>query len=89
MIMTRNVLSFLFLILLFSYCDDKVKEFDGFPQKEMEYLLASDDAKVWERTAKEENGEEVIPDDCGMDNYLIFIKGGLGVPNHFFMRITH
>lgn len=80
MIRTRNVLSYLFLILLFSFCDDKVKEFDGFTQKEMEYLLASDDAKVWERIAKEENGEEVMPDDCDMDNYLIFIQGGLGVP---------
>lgn len=80
MIMIRNVLSFLFLILLFSYCGDKVKKYDGFTQTEMEYLLAADDLKVWERIGRQEDGAEVIPDDCGMENYLIFIQGSLGKP---------
>ncbi|MCK5209374.1 MAG: hypothetical protein KAQ79_15175, partial [Cyclobacteriaceae bacterium] len=57
-----------------------MKQFNGFTQKEMEYLLASDDFKVWERISQEENGEEILPDDCGMENYLIFLQGSVGQP---------
>ena len=70
----------LLLIFMFSFCKDKVKEFDGFTQKEMEYLLASDELKVWERNSQEEDGEVIVPGDCDMDNYLIFIQGNLGQP---------
>jgi len=70
----------IFLIILIFSCKDKVKEFDGFTQKELEYLLAAHDVKVWERVSKEEGGVEVVPDDCGMDNYLIFIQGSIGQP---------
>lgn len=66
--------------ILFLTCDDKVKKFSGFTQKEMEFLLASEDAKVWERISTEENGEEIILDDCGIDNYLIFLQGSTGQP---------
>jgi len=76
--MVRNGIFFLLLILLFSFCKDKVKRFNGFTQKEMEYLLASDDFKIWERIAKEEDGEEILPDECGMENYLIFLQGSIG-----------
>ncbi|MCK5369006.1 MAG: hypothetical protein KAQ62_10655, partial [Cyclobacteriaceae bacterium] len=78
--MVRNGIFFLLLIFLFSFCKDKVKQFNGFTQKEMEYLLASDDFKVWERISQEENGEEILPDDCGMENYLIFLQGSVGQP---------
>lgn len=71
---------FLLLSILFSFCKDKVKEFDGFTQKEMEYLLASDELKAWERISQEEDGEVIVPDDCGMDNYMIFIQGSPGQP---------
>lgn len=78
--MVRNGIFFLLLIFLFSFCKDKVKQFNGFTQKEMEYLLASDDFKVWERISQQENGEEILPDDCGMENYLIFLQGSVGQP---------
>jgi hypothetical protein len=78
--MVRNGFIFLFLTFIFSFCSDEVKQYDGFIQKEMEYLLAADNIKIWERIAKEENGEAVIPDDCGLDNYLIFYSGGVGDP---------
>ncbi len=61
-------------------CKDKVREFDGFTQKELEHLLASDSVKAWMRILREEDGQEVVPDDCGMDNQLIFMQGDLGDP---------
>ena len=67
-------------VALFFTCKDNVKEFSGFTQKELEYLLAADDIKVWERVSIKEGGDEIVPDDCGMDNYLIFMQGSLGAP---------
>ena len=78
--MVKNGILLLLLIFMFSFCKDKVKKFDGFTQNEMEYLLASDELKVWERISQEEDGETIIPGDCGIDNYLIFIQGKLGEP---------
>lgn len=78
--MLKNGIAFLLLILLFSFCGDKVREFDGFTQKEMEYLLSSDEGKIWEQISREEDGEVIVPDDCSMENYLIFIQGDLGQP---------
>lgn len=78
--MVRNASFFLFLLFVFSLCSDKVNQFDGFTQKEMEHLLASDEFKIWERIAQEENGDEIIPDDCGLENYLIFLQGNVGEP---------
>lgn len=78
--MVRNGIFFYLLLLIFSYCGDKVKQFDGFVQSELEYLLASDEVKIWERIGQEENGEEIIPNDCGVDNYLIFLQGATGTP---------
>lgn len=46
----------------------------------MEFLLASDNSKVWLRISKEEEGEVIDPDDCGLDNYLIFVPGTAGDP---------
>ena len=74
-----SCLIFFLAILLFS-CDDKVRKFSGFTQKEMEHLLASDESKAWLRISKEEDGDVIEPDDCGMDNYLIFVPGNLGDP---------
>lgn len=78
--MIRKGILFLLLTFMFSFCKDKVKEFDGFTQKELEYLLASDELKVWERISQEEDGEVIVPDDCGKDNYLIFLQGNSGQP---------
>ncbi len=78
--MVKNGIAFLSLIFILSFCGDKVREFDGFNQKEMEYLLSSSEAKVWERISREEDGEEILPDDCGMNNYIIFLQGNLGLP---------
>ncbi len=78
--MVKNILYFIFLLFIFSFCDDKVKQFDGFVQVELEYLLASDEFRVWERIGQEEGGEEIIPTDCGIENYLIFLQGDLGEP---------
>ena len=63
-----------------SSCEEKVNQYNGFNQAELEYLLSSDAGKVWERVAQEEEGEEIIPDECGMDNYLIFGPGNVGDP---------
>lgn len=82
--MAKNIVFFLFIILSFAACKDNVKEFSGFTQKEMEFLLASYELKVWERISRMENGEEVIPGDCGLDNYLIFVTGNIGVPKNLF-----
>lgn len=78
--MVRIGIFFLLVLFIFSSCGDKVKEFDGFVQGELEYLLASDTLKIWERIGQEENGEAVIPDDCDLENYLIFIQDELGQP---------
>ena len=69
----------IFVILIFS-CGDKVRPFQGFTQKELEHLLSSDESKAWLRVSKEEDGVVIEPDDCGMDNYLIFVPGNLGDP---------
>jgi hypothetical protein len=64
------LLSFLTLIS----CKDKVQEFSGFNQKELEFLLSSYEGKAWERISREEDGEEVVFEDCGLENYLIFLE---------------
>jgi len=79
MISNRTILFFLVMLGLLS-CNDKVKEFSGFTQKEMEFLLASYDGKVWERLSREENGEEVPLEGCELDNFLIFVQGRVGEP---------
>ena len=61
-------------------CEDKVKKFDGFTQKEMEYLLAGEEAKAWERIGKVENGSALVLEDCDLENYLILVQGSLGNP---------
>jgi hypothetical protein len=78
--MVRNAVIFSFIIFILLSCKDQVKEYSGFTQKELEYLLASTEIKVWERVSREEDGAEVIPDDCGMDNFLIFFQGDVGKP---------
>lgn len=78
--MIKNGLFFMIILIALSSCEEKVNEFNGFNQKELEYLLASDSGKAWERVSKEEDGEEIIPDECGMDNYLIFGPGDVGDP---------
>jgi len=55
-------------------------EFNGFIQSELEYLLASEVGKVWERISKEEDGQEILPGDCDMENHLIFLPGKVGDP---------
>lgn len=77
--MRRNSLLYFSLIFVFSFCDDKVKKYDGFTQKEMEFLLAAEDFKIWERIAQEEDGEEVLPGDCDLENHLIFLQGSVGL----------
>jgi len=74
-----TLLYFYFLILVFS-CGDKVKKFDGFTQSALEFLLASDNSKSWLRISQEEDGQEIEPGDCGMDNYLVFLPGNVGDP---------
>lgn len=78
--MVKNAVIFSLILFALYSCKDKVKEFSGFTQKELEYLIASTNAKVWERVSREEDGEEVFPDDCGMDNFLIFEQGNVGAP---------
>jgi hypothetical protein len=51
-----------------------VQEFSGFNQKELEFLLSSYEGKAWERISREEDGEEVVFEDCGLENYLIFLE---------------
>jgi len=46
----------------------------------MEYLLASGDLKTWERISIAEDGIIVDPDDCGMNNFLVFLQGDIGLP---------
>lgn len=76
--MNRFLGYFTLLLFLLVSCSDKVTKFKGFTQSELEYLLASDEGKVWERVSREEGGEEIIPDDCAKDNFLIFLSGKLG-----------
>ncbi len=40
--MNRSTFFYFILFLLVFGCDDKVKEFGGFTQKELEFLLSSD-----------------------------------------------
>lgn len=73
-----HFISLLFITTLILSCKDKVTKFNGFTQSELEYLLAAEEGKVWERISKEEDGEEIIPSDCEMDNYLILGPGNTG-----------
>jgi hypothetical protein len=56
----KHLFHFLFLFLTIISCKDKVQEFSGFNQKELEFLLASYEGKIWERISREEDGEEVV-----------------------------
>ena len=67
----------LFLSIILS-CSDKLRKYNGFVQSELEYLLASDPGKAWERVSVEEDGQEIAPTDCDMDNFLIFWQGNVG-----------
>jgi hypothetical protein len=65
-----------FLALFFAIaigCSDEVREFNGFTQKELEFLLTGENGKIWLRTERMENDTEVEFDDCTSDNYLIFV----------------
>jgi hypothetical protein len=77
--MIKNSLFFLLLIVIFS-CKDKVTKFSGFTQTEMEFLLASSDAKIWERISREEDGEEIFLEGCEAESYLIFLQDEVGDP---------
>jgi hypothetical protein len=76
--MLKKAFIYITLVILIFSCEDKVNEFNGFTQIELEFLLSSDGAKAWERISKEEDGEEIIPGECDMDNYLIFVPGDIG-----------
>ncbi len=67
----KTLLYFLFFGAAFS-CNDVVKKYDGFTQREMEFLLASYGGKIWQRVSRTEDGQEITPDDCGLENYMIF-----------------
>ena len=67
----------IFLLFLLS-CSDKLRKYNGFIQSELEYLLASDPGKAWERVSVEEDGQVIEPSDCDMDNFLIFWQGNVG-----------
>ena len=56
--MSKSTIIYLAFFLLIFGCEDKVKDFSGFTQKELEFLLASEEGKAWERISKEEGGEE-------------------------------
>lgn len=76
--MVKKGIYFLGIFCILEACTDKVRKFSGFNQAEIEFLLASDNVKIWERIGQEAGGEEIVPDDCGMDNYLIFVQGSVG-----------
>jgi len=78
--MVKSVFLYILIIFILFSCADEVMEFKGFTQSELEYLLASEVGKVWERISKEEDGQEILPDDCDMENYLIFFTGKVGDP---------
>lgn len=78
--MLKRGFIFCFVIAVIWSCNDKVTKFNGFTQKELEFLLASEDLKVWERVSREEDGVEVEPDDCGLDNFIVFVQNQVGQP---------
>jgi len=69
-----------FAALIIFSCKEKVQEFSGFTQKEMEYLLASQEVKIWQRISREENEEDVVLEGCDLENYLFFVQGQVGNP---------
>lgn len=78
--MLKNLILYVTILFILLSCEDKVREYGGYTQKEMEYLLASDELKIWERVSKAEDGTAIDPDDCGMENFLIFLQGNVGQP---------
>jgi hypothetical protein len=76
--MIKKSFSYLLLLVVAFSCTDKVTKYKGFIQSELEFLLASDEGKVWERISVEEDGQIVPPGDCDMDNLLIFGPGLVG-----------
>ncbi len=78
--MIKNGIIFLFFISIIFSCKEKVQEFSGFTQKEMEYLLASQELKIWQRISREENEEEIMLEGCDLENYLFFVQGQVGNP---------
>jgi hypothetical protein len=61
------IMFFILTTALYS-CKDQVKEFSGFTQKELEYLLASDEGKVWQRLSRQVDGEDVTLTDCELQH---------------------
>ena len=78
--LTYGILAF-FSALMIS-CEDKVREFDGFTQKELEFLLSGAEGKTWLRTERMENDIPIEFQDCSEDNYIIFvpINNAIGKP---------
>ncbi|NJN27597.1 MAG: hypothetical protein HC819_17290 [Cyclobacteriaceae bacterium] len=70
--MTKKLLKGILVVFLLFACEDKVEEFDGFMQKELEYMLAGQDVKIWERVS------ESNANDCAAGNYLVFVQDSTG-----------
>jgi len=70
---------YLFALIFFAFllyaCEETIDEFSGFQKQEMEFLLAGDSAKVWERVSRWEDGVEVEFSDCEKQNRMLFIAG--------------
>ena len=78
--MRHGIHIFLITLLFLFACKDKVKKFDGFTQKELEYLLSSSGGKVWERISRFEDGQEMQLEPCEAENYLLLYAGDVGKP---------
>ncbi len=73
--MNRHLYLLLFFALSLYSCEETVDEFSGFQKQEMEFLLAGDSAKVWERVSRWEDGKEIEFSDCEKQNRMIFLAG--------------
>lgn len=61
------------LLLATQSCGDEVREFDGFTQTELEYLLAGEGGKIWLRTGRQVDDVAIEQEGCTSDNYLLFL----------------
>jgi hypothetical protein len=78
--MFRILLFVLIVIGLFSSCEDKVREYNGFTQSELEYLLSGEEFKAWNLMGIDEGETSIELDECQSDNFLIFLGGSTGDP---------
>jgi len=82
----KRIFSTLCIVLL--GCGEPIEEFDGFLAIEMEQLLASGDEKIWIRTARSLDGDNVLK-SCGDSLMITFSRPTSDIIDENYMLFTY